>query len=341
MSTSGHSAVTSGAGAVAVVVATCQSPAVLQPPPTAGVPSPSAVSAASIAAVRSSVGTPTISSASSSSSVSSSEEDDEMTPPLERHWKRSVSSDTREQLVDGMLAELRRITGRDNLHHLRMCASRYESLVWKKSSNETEYKQKLERRIQSLRRQPSQHEIQVTAAQLQSISSTSTQTAVTRHSSSAKSDGRRSKHRRGSSHHRSSSAVSSPPSPERDEQYFARLRAMKANYRDEVALVFRELCRVNTVIQHSASLRRHESNNLGDFLANLKKIIYLLEQQPDEMHGMIPPRKRTLEYLDVVESHIQRKVLPILYRLRHTYSTILRPLLLNYLRNCTRGSRRL
>lgn len=126
----------------------------------------------------------------------------------------------------------------------------------------------------------------------------------------------------------------------RDERYFRKLRIMKAKYRDEVALVFRELCRVNTVIQHSASLRRHESNNLGDFLANLKKIIYLLEQQPDEMNGMIPARKRTLEYLDVVESHIQRKVLPILYRLRHTYSTILRPIVLNYLKNSGRFSRR-
>ncbi|KAF1331647.1 hypothetical protein FI667_g4236, partial [Globisporangium splendens] len=92
---------------------------------------------------------------------------------------------------------------------------------------------------------------------------------------------------------------------------------------------------------HSTSLRRHESNNLGDFLANLKKIIYLLEQQPDEMNGMIPARKRTIEYLDVVESHIQRKVLPILYRLRHTYSTILRPIVLNYLKNSARFSRRL
>jgi hypothetical protein len=142
----------------------------------------------------------------------------------------------------------------------------------------------------------------------------------------------------------SSSPRSSVPSASqvaRDELYFARLRVMKAKYRDEVALVFRELCRVNTVIQHSASLRRHESNNLGDFLANLKKIIYLLEQQPDEMNGMIPARKRTLEYLDVVESHIQRKVLPILHRLRHTYSTILRPIVINYLRNSTRHFRRL
>lgn len=116
---------------------------------------------------------------------------------------------------------------------------------------------------------------------------------------------------------------------------------MQGQYRDEVALVFRELCRVNTVIQHSASLRRHESNNLGDFLANLKKIIYLLEQQPDEMSGMIPAKKRSVEYLDVVESHICRKVLPILRRLRLTYSTILRPIVLNYLKNSSsRFSRR-
>lgn len=153
-----------------------------------------------------------------------------------------------------------------------------------------------------------------------------------------------SSHRRSSSkHHRSrnSGGGRSSRSVARDQRYFARLREMKVQYRDEVALVFRELCRVNTVIQHSASLRRHESNNLGDFLANLKKIIYLLEQQPDEMSGMIPAKKRSVEYLDVVESHICRKVLPILRRLRLTYSTILRPIVLNYLKNSSsRFSRR-
>ncbi|TMW57209.1 hypothetical protein Poli38472_003134 [Pythium oligandrum] len=274
-------------------------------------------------------------------------------PPPQRQWKRSISTELREQLVDGMLEELRRITGQDNERHLRMCASRYESLVWKKSNNETEYVQKLERRIQSLRRQPSQQEIQHTAAahaasaaaagprhEIPSRASTDVHMESSSRSSSRSEGKRRHRHHR----HRSSAhsgASSHLSSAERDELYFTRLRQMKTKYRDEVALVFRELCRVNTVIQHSASLRRHESNNLGDFLANLKKIIYLLEQQPDEMHGMIPQRKRTLEYLDVVESHIERKVLPILNRLRHTYSTILRPLVLNYLRNCTRSSRRL
>jgi len=126
----------------------------------------------------------------------------------------------------------------------------------------------------------------------------------------------------------------------RDELYFAKLRVIKNQYRDQVALVFRELCRMNTVIQHSASLRRQESNNLANFLANLKKIIYLLEQQPGEACGMIPVRKRAVEYLDVVESHIQRKVLPILHRLRHTYSTILRPIVLNYMKNNFRFNRR-
>ena len=55
---------------------------------------------------------------------------------------------------------------------------------------------------------------------------------------------------------------------------------------------------------------------------------------------MIPARKRAVEYLDVVESHIQRKVLPILHRLRHTYSTILRPIVLNYMKNNYRFNRR-
>ena len=107
---------------------------------------------------------------------------------------------------------------------------------------------------------------------------------------------------------------------------------MRATYRDEVAIVYRELSRVNNVIHHSTSMRRHDSRTLGEFLANLKKIIYLLEQQPDEGGGIIPPRKRTLAYLDVVETHIQRKVLPILDRLRMTYSTILRPLLASFLK---------
>ncbi|GLD96294.1 hypothetical protein PINS_up004977 [Pythium insidiosum] len=278
--------------------------------------------------------------------------------PRRRLWSQSISKELRDRLVDGMLHELHRITGKNDIPHLRQCASRYEKLVLKRSSSETEYIQRIEQRINSLRRRPSQEEGSLassTGAEREPCqvvvpvrSAPSPSPRSSRRSSSGRSSGSR-RSPRSRRLHRSSSASSSSSSSsssslsvaERDDQYFSRLRGMKTQYRDEVALVYRELCRVNTVIQHSATLRRHESNNLGDFLTNLKKIIYLLEQQPDEMHGMIPQRKRTLEYLDVVESHIQRKVLPILYRLRHTYSTILRPLMLNYLRNCTRATRRL
>lgn len=299
----------------------------------------------------------------------------------ERHWRRMVHSELRDRLVAAMLEQLQRITGDPDVRHLRMCASRYESFVWKKSANQVQYKQKLEHRIESLRRQPSHGEIGgveisvrlVEGHRLNLIRSPNQETAAapslgpcpnSRHKTqkenhvdkgcaprrlNAKSSSRRSgslsgSKRSGKRKMRPSSSGSSSAtggsSTRRDELYFAKLRVMKTQYRDEVALVFRELCRVNTVIQHSASLRRHESNNLGDFLANLKKIIYLLEQQPGEPCGMIPARKRTVEYLDVVESHIQRKVLPILLRLRHTYSTILRPIVLNYMKNSFRFNRR-
>ncbi|GAB9463169.1 hypothetical protein Gpo141_00000642 [Globisporangium polare] len=294
----------------------------------------------------------------------------------DRLWRRTIPRELRGELVHAMLEELQRITGRESMRHLRMCAARYESFVWRKSENQIQYLHKLERRIQSLRCQPSAHHEVVRSPRLGSAQEQLEQLQqrqqqqdllarqacpISARPSSSSSDHRRTSNRRRPSHrhghshhhhhrHNRTSPASSSSSPRsrsssvdgmsRDERYFRKLRIMKAKYRDEVALVFRELCRVNTVIQHSASLRRHESNNLGDFLANLKKIIYLLEQQPDEMNGMIPARKRTLEYLDVVESHIQRKVLPILYRLRHTYSTILRPIVLNYLKNSGRFSRR-
>ncbi|POM66883.1 Hypothetical protein PHPALM_17191 [Phytophthora palmivora] len=301
----------------------------------------------------------------------------------ERHWRRLVHSELRDRLVATMLEQLQRITGDLDVRHLRMCASRYESFVWKKSANQVQYKQKLEHRIESLRRQPSHGEnggVEVTVRLVEghrlnlirspnvSLQRQSVATAMaapefmpcpySRHHTqqdtkcsltgtsrrSSRSSSRRSNSgskRSGKRKMRpSSSSVIDASSTRRDELYFAKLRVMKSRYRDEVALVFRELCRVNTVIQHSASLRRHESNNLGDFLANLKKIIYLLEQQPGEACGMIPARKRTVEYLDVVESHIQRKVLPILHRLRHTYSTILRPIVLNYMKNSFRYNRR-
>ncbi|KAG6975277.1 hypothetical protein JG688_00002540 [Phytophthora aleatoria] len=299
----------------------------------------------------------------------------------ERHWRRMVHSELRDRLVAAMMEQLQRITGDPDVRHLRMCASRYESFVWKKSANQVQYKQKLEHRIESLRRQPSHGEnggMEVTVRlveghRLNLIRSPNPVAAAapslvpcpySRHQIqeenhmekgctprrlSARSSGRRSGSSNGSkrsgkrkmrSTSSGSSSAAGASSTRRDELYFAKLRVMKSQYRDEVALVFRELCRVNTVIQHSASLRRHESNNLGDFLANLKKIIYLLEQQPGEPCGMIPARKRTVEYLGVVESHIQRKVLPILHRLRHTYSTILRPIVLNYMKNSFRFNRR-
>ncbi|KAL4175060.1 hypothetical protein KRP22_000033 [Phytophthora ramorum] len=312
-----------------------------------------------------------------------------------RHWRRMVHSELRDRLVAEMMEQLQRITGDPDTRHLRMCAARYESFVWKKSANQVQYKQKLEHRIESLRRQPSHGEnggMEVTVRlveghrlnlirspnpsfQRQPATTNAAPSLVPcpysrhqaqqhenlidgacplsgrphRHSSrmssrsrpSSSSGSKRSgKRKMCSSSAASSSASNNASSARRDAMYFAKLRVMKNQYRDEVALVFRELCRVNTVIQHSASLRRHESNNLGDFLANLKKIIYLLEQQPGEACGMIPARKRTVEYLDVVESHIQRKVLPILHRLRHTYSTILRPIVLNYMKNSHRFNRR-
>jgi hypothetical protein len=118
-----------------------------------------------------------------------------------------------------------------------------------------------------------------------------------------------------------------------DDAYFERLKEMKDKYRDEVAIVYRELHRVNGVIAQFPTLTRHGSKNLPNFLINLKKIIFLLEQQCHEMPGMIPRRKRTLTYLDIIETHIQRKVLPILKRLRTTYSIILEPLIVNYLKH--------
>ncbi|KAF1794616.1 hypothetical protein GQ600_5264 [Phytophthora cactorum] len=246
----------------------------------------------------------------------------------ERHWRRMVHSELR---IDWM-EQLQRITGDPDVRHLRMCASRYESFVWKKSANQVQYKQKLEHRIESLRRQPSHGEnggMEVTVRLVEGhrLNLIRSPNPVAAAAPSLV-------------YFVGSSSAAGASSTRRDELYFAKLRVMKSQYRDEVALVFRELCRVNTVIQHSASLRRHESNNLGDFLANLKKIIYLLEQQPGEPCGMIPARKRTVEYLGVVESHIQRKVLPILHRLRHTYSTILRPIVLNYMKNSFRFNRR-
>ncbi|KAG7401168.1 hypothetical protein PHYBOEH_002726 [Phytophthora boehmeriae] len=296
----------------------------------------------------------------------------------ERQWRRMVHSELRDRLVTGMMQELQRITGDKDARHLRMCASRYESFVWKKSANQVQYKQKLERRIESLRRQPSQaesanvtgedprlnlvrsltsspelrmdtaDEVSVLGScsfssrhqqqQVEDVAASQVPPTARRRSSSRKNGSKRAGKRKMRTS--STSSTNSGVSAQRDEQYFTKLRVMKNKYRDEVALVFRELCRVNTVIQHSASLRRHESNNLGDFLANLKKIIYLLEQQPGEACGMIPARKRTVEYLDVVESHIQRKVLPILHRLRHTYSSILRPIVLNYMKNSYRFNRR-
>eukprot|EP00644_Phytophthora_capsici_P006702 jgi/Phyca11/5779/fgenesh1_pm.PHYCAscaffold_8_\ len=261
----------------------------------------------------------------------------------ERYWRRTVHSELRDRLVAAMMEQLQRITGDPDIRHLRMCASRYESFVWKKSANQVQYKQKLEHRIESLRRQPTHGEnggMEVTQESPFDAGYPLTDTPR-RHSSRRSSISGGSK-RAGKRKMRSSRSASSTDatSIRRDEMYFAKLRVMQSRYRDEVALVFRELCRVNTVIQHSASLRRHESNNLGDFLANLKKIIYLLEQQPGEACGMIPGRKRTVEYLDIVESHIQRKVLPILHRLRHTYSTILRPIVLNYMKNNFRFNRR-
>ncbi|KAE9292247.1 hypothetical protein PF008_g25124 [Phytophthora fragariae] len=303
----------------------------------------------------------------------------------ERHWRRTVHSELRDRLVAAMMEQLQRITGDPDVRHLRMCAARYESFVWKKSASQVQYKQKLEHRIESLRRQASHgenagvevsvrlvegHRLNLIRSSSPSVTAASAAPSLvpcpySRHQTqqedgligagcsptrrrSSRPSSRRSSSSSGSKRSgkrkmrpsSSSSTSASETDVRRDEMYFAKLRVMKNQYRDEVALVFRELCRVNTVIQHSASLRRHESNNLGDFLANLKKIIYLLEQQPGEACGMIPARKRTVEYLDVVESHIQRKVLPILHRLRHTYSTILRPIVLNYMKNSFRYNRR-
>uniref|UniRef100_M4BCW9 Mediator complex subunit 15 KIX domain-containing protein n=1 Tax=Hyaloperonospora arabidopsidis (strain Emoy2) TaxID=559515 RepID=M4BCW9_HYAAE len=308
----------------------------------------------------------------------------------ERHWRRLVRSELRDRFITAMMEQLQRITGDCNVRHVRRCASRYESFVWKKSRNHVQYVQKLEQRIESLRRQPlavtrndaidvtvrlneDQRRNSVQAGSVTLATGSSSPIAscpyhchdmqqggaydgllvdtAERRNACHSSDCRASSSVSGSNNSKratrwkgrtpsSAHGASSTSLARRDELYFAKLRVMKTRYRDEVALVFRELCRVNTVIRTSASLRRHESNNLGDFLANLKKIIYLLEQQPDEACGMIPARKRAVEYLDVVESHIQRKVLPILHRLRHTYSTILRPIVLNYMKNNYRFNRR-
>ena len=226
------------------------------------------------------------------------------------------------------MEQLQRITGDCDVRHVRRCASRYESFVWKKSRNQVQYMQKLEQRIESLRRQPvatANEGVDVTARldedeRRQAVQAAAVGSATGPSSSmpclyrchDVQQDGARASPLTGtaerryascSSDYRANSSVSgsinkraerrkgrtpsahgasSTSLARRDELYFAKLRVMKSKYRDEVALVFRELCRVNTVIRTSASLRRHESNNLGDFLANLKKIIYLLEQQPDE-----------------------------------------------------------
>lgn len=280
----------------------------------------------------------------------------------ERYWRRIVHSELRDRLVATMIKQLQRVTGDLDVRYLRRCATRYESFVWKKSANQVQYKQKLEDRIDSLRRQPSHgdergvertlrlvegHHLNLTpscpenkhdvAEPTQAIKGFASNGTYRRHGPRS-SGGRGSRHqysKRAGKWNTAANALDAL-AVQRDDLYFAKLRVMKNQYRDEVALVFRELCRINTVIQHSTILRRHESNNLDAFLINLKKIIYLLEQQLNEAGGMIPARKRTVEYLHVVEAHIQQKVLPILYRLRHTYSTILRPIVLHYMKNSFR-----
>ncbi|CEG49182.1 uncharacterized protein PHALS_06959 [Plasmopara halstedii] len=286
----------------------------------------------------------------------------------ERHWRRMVHGELRDRLISAMIEQLRRVTGDSDVRHLRFCASRYESFVWKQSVNQVQYKQKLEHRIESLSRQPSYIEnggVEVTVRLIeghrlnlsrssdpvlgpcpyshdvseQNHSMTGYPTSPTQLRYSEQLNCCQYNSKRGEKRKVATDALDAAAIG-RDKLYFEKLRVMRLQYRDEVALVFRELCRVNSVIQHSTTLRCHESNNLGDFLANLKKIIYLLEQQPNESCGMISARKRTVEYLDIVDSHIQRKVLPILYRLRHTYSTILRPIVLNYMKNSSRYHRR-
>jgi hypothetical protein len=82
-----------GGGSVAVVVASCPSPAVLQASPTV-VASASSV----IASASASLG------ANAVLASSSSEEEDAVmaTRASERQWKRTVSTEMRERLVDGM-----------------------------------------------------------------------------------------------------------------------------------------------------------------------------------------------------------------------------------------------
>ncbi|KAI9907190.1 hypothetical protein PsorP6_003736 [Peronosclerospora sorghi] len=232
--------------------------------------------------------------------------------------------------------QLQRITGDPNSRNLRVFASRYESFVWKKC-NRVQYNERLEHRIESLRCQPSFTENEGVDVRVGLVSGH--QLNVIRSSNPSLQP--------------ETSPVapgSIPPlGPYSYQQVETRCPIMESPQEHSLFSNTRR-CRRSTgrkharkqklLIQHSPSLRRHESSNLGDFLANLMKIIYLLEQQPSEACGLIPARKRAVEYLDVVESHIQRKVLPILNRLRDTYATILRPIVLNYMKNNFRLNRR-
>ncbi|CCI39988.1 unnamed protein product [Albugo candida] len=254
-------------------------------------------------------------------------------------WRKMIHQSIRGQLVRGIMYELYRISGKRNLKRLQQCATRVEMIIWRKSSTEAEYRERIERKVVSLRQQASMYTY-TTKARALNVSHGMSQKKSHAYSyktnvTSSSDDVLLSRTDLDSE----ASCTAHWDSEEQDEAYFQRLSKMREQYRDTVALVYRELCRVNSVIGNSMHFPNHEPSKLCDFILNLRKIKYLLEQRQDEMCGLIPVTKRNLEYLDAVESHIERKILPILQRLCHTYSTILRPLL--GVRSHTRYRRRL
>nr|CCA14038.1 conserved hypothetical protein [Albugo laibachii Nc14] len=254
-------------------------------------------------------------------------------------WRKVIHQSIRGQLVRGIMYELYRISGKRNLKRLQQCATRVEMIIWRRSSTEAEYRERIERKVVSLRQQASMYTFTNKARAINVLQGlTYKKSCGYNHKKNAAASKKGDVLLSKSDVDSEGSYNTHWESEEQDEAYFERLSKMREQYRDTVALVYRELCRVNSVIGKSINFPNHEPSKLCDFILNLRKIKYLLEQRQDEMCGLIPVSKRSLEYLDAVESHIERKILPILQRLCHTYSAILRPLL--GIRSYTRYRRR-
>jgi hypothetical protein len=244
-------------------------------------------------------------------------------------WRRQITRTCRKHIVNEILNELQRIRTEHSYQALRTSACRRELYAWKRSTSKQEYINIVDTCINKLRQQGDQSTVSSSMS-----SGLSTVATVLDNPNILSDESCRTTSRR-------------RLRMSRDDRYFHRLQQMKTQYRDDVAIVFRELSRVNSVLQHGHALRGHLArspngltvSNLDAFLTNLKKIMRLLEQRPDEMNGLIPPRKRTLQYLNVLDRHLQMKVLPILQRLRCIYATVLRSIAERYCKRRTACSR--